>query len=624
MKKNALILMVFSLLATLIACPGCGGGSSDSTVSNPSNVQVIPGDGSVTLTWNPASGATTYNIYFAQQPGVTKDNYQTLSGGRKLSELSSPAIVGSLTNGSTYYFIVTAVTKTPSSTKESSGSPEYSATPLPSPPAAPQNLQAQPGNKQVTLSWNTVLGADTYNIYYATLPGVTKYNSIKSSNRNSPAIISDLNNGQRYYFIVTSFNSTYSIEGNSSGEVSATPLGLPGDTMPLTGNATSITATSANLPGSFTNPPGDTTTAWFEYGLTTSYGNTTTSDAYLQSGSINFSKAVTSLSPMTTVHFRLVTQNSGGIFYGQDQQFMTAANPATVLLDLDAPGGLLYDGTYIYWMEMYSGRVRRLDVATDIESTIATNMSFGGNSGSIAIDGTYIYLTDGYSAIRRMNLDGSNLQNNFSTVAKSPTNIIAHSSGLYVREEECEAANMLLHQYISRISLDGQTRTQLFERPGNSPGGCGGSGFGGSMAIDNSYIYWTDYYLGTIQRLPLSGGAPVIVATSILYPDQLLLDDTNLYVSHSGGISKIDLSSGTMTSASATPGAMVKDGGYIYILAPTQIKKLDLSNGSTTTVTIADQGNISIPVATSSHLYWITGGNHYYPPLGTLKQIIKP
>jgi len=408
-----------------------------------------------------------------------------------------------------------------------------------------------------------------------------------------------------------------------------------GYTSPVTGDATSILGTSATLNGSFTNPSGYTTTVWFEYGLTIAYGSTTPGNAYLSSGSIAYSANLASLTEATTYHFRLVTLNTDGTFYGLDQQFITPAAPVTLLSDLDAPVGLPFDGTYVYWMEIYSGRVRRLNVTNDTAATIASSMGFSGNSGGIAIDANYIYLTDGGAAIRRMNLDGSDLKNDFSTAAKSsPTQIVAHSTGLYIREEwlEWNSGDCIFHQTISRISLDGQTRSQLFERPGNvwGNGGCGTSGFGGGMVLDNDYIYWTDYYNNIVQRLSLSGGIPITITTTLSKPDQLLLDGSNLYISHEGGVSKFNLGQGSMTTAVSSNdpsafGYMGKDNWFLYVLFPTEIKKIDLTTAVVTSLSISNQGTFtSQPVVTSNHLYWTTQGNHFYPPLGTLKEIVKP
>ena len=69
----------------------------------PTDVAALPGNGQITLSWTPVSGATSYNIYWATSSGVTKSN------GAKISGATSPYIHSGLSNGSTYYYVITAV-----------------------------------------------------------------------------------------------------------------------------------------------------------------------------------------------------------------------------------------------------------------------------------------------------------------------------------------------------------------------------------------------------------------------------------------------------------------------------------------------------------------------------------
>src|SRR5258708_6695420 len=46
----------------------------------------------------------------------------------------------------------------------------------PPPPSAPTGLSALSGNGQVTIAWNVVAGATSYNLYRATVSGVSKSN----------------------------------------------------------------------------------------------------------------------------------------------------------------------------------------------------------------------------------------------------------------------------------------------------------------------------------------------------------------------------------------------------------------------------------------------------------------
>jgi len=87
--------------------------------------QIIPGNGKVTLSWFDFSGAISYNVYMASVPGVNKSNYSFLAEGMKHTGVTSPFTHTELTNGKTYYFVVTAV----NAAGESSESNQVSATP---------------------------------------------------------------------------------------------------------------------------------------------------------------------------------------------------------------------------------------------------------------------------------------------------------------------------------------------------------------------------------------------------------------------------------------------------------------------------------------------------------------
>ncbi|OFZ67910.1 MAG: hypothetical protein A2V79_02310 [Betaproteobacteria bacterium RBG_16_56_24] len=90
----------------------------------PGAVAAVAGDGQATLSWNP-NGAVSYNVYMASQSGVTKANYATLTGGMAYTGVTSPYNRAGLTNGTTYYFVVTGV----NSFGESSESSELAVTP---------------------------------------------------------------------------------------------------------------------------------------------------------------------------------------------------------------------------------------------------------------------------------------------------------------------------------------------------------------------------------------------------------------------------------------------------------------------------------------------------------------
>jgi len=68
-----------------------------------------PGDEHVVLEWDTILGASSYDVYFAHEPGVTPENFGSLAGGAHWEDISMPSTrVCGLTNGVAYYFVVTA------------------------------------------------------------------------------------------------------------------------------------------------------------------------------------------------------------------------------------------------------------------------------------------------------------------------------------------------------------------------------------------------------------------------------------------------------------------------------------------------------------------------------------
>ena len=133
METNKVSLRMFMAVAALVlALTGCGGGGAPATPppttpppttptapSTPGSLGTVAANTQVTISWSPISGATSYNLYWSTTSGVTKTN------GFKITGVSSSYIHRSLTNGTTYYYILTAV----NSSGESAASPQASATP---------------------------------------------------------------------------------------------------------------------------------------------------------------------------------------------------------------------------------------------------------------------------------------------------------------------------------------------------------------------------------------------------------------------------------------------------------------------------------------------------------------
>jgi len=71
---------------------------------------------------------------------------------------------------------------------------------------------------EVTLAWEDVPNATSYNIYWSNKSGVTKKNGTKISNVKSPYKMKGLKKEKKYYFVVTAVSD--SGESRESEEIS--------------------------------------------------------------------------------------------------------------------------------------------------------------------------------------------------------------------------------------------------------------------------------------------------------------------------------------------------------------------------------------------------------------------
>jgi len=213
LRKSRYILACVICL-TLGACSsgsGSGNRSDTSAPSAPAAISTSAGDNEVVVSWNSVANATSYNVYWSAVSGVTKQT------GTRIASVTSPYTVSALTNATPYYFVLTAQ----NAQGESPESTEFSAIPQIAPPGQVTGLSVTPLVSAVQVSWNTVTGAASYNLYWSTSSGVAAQNGTAILGVTSPHIVSSLTAGTNYFFVLTAENAGG--EGQSSAEVNATP-----------------------------------------------------------------------------------------------------------------------------------------------------------------------------------------------------------------------------------------------------------------------------------------------------------------------------------------------------------------------------------------------------------------
>lgn len=154
------------------------------------------------------SAATSFNV---KRSTTTGGPYTTISSPTTTSYTNT-----GLTNGTPYYYVVSAV----NSAGESANSSEVTATPV-APPAAPTGLSATSGNAQVVLSWTASTGATGYHVKRGTTSG-GPYTQVAAP-AASPYTDTGLTNGTPYYYVVSATNAGG--ESGNSTEATATPIG---------------------------------------------------------------------------------------------------------------------------------------------------------------------------------------------------------------------------------------------------------------------------------------------------------------------------------------------------------------------------------------------------------------
>ncbi|KRE36390.1 fibronectin type III domain-containing protein [Paenibacillus sp. Soil724D2] len=177
----------------------------------PRNTNLIYADISstaVNLKWQSSLNATGYKVKY----GTTSGSHPTtIDVGNALTKN-----VTGLTNGSTYYFVITAY----NSAGESGVSNEVGAQlAAPTAPLARRAYAETSGN--IGVEWQSVNGATGYKVKYGTVSGT--YPNVIDVGNNLGQLVMGLTPGTTYYFVVTAYNGAG--ESSASSELTAVAAG---------------------------------------------------------------------------------------------------------------------------------------------------------------------------------------------------------------------------------------------------------------------------------------------------------------------------------------------------------------------------------------------------------------
>ncbi|MGB5196638.1 MAG: fibronectin type III domain-containing protein [Candidatus Deferrimicrobium sp.] len=415
MRKHGTGFFLKAIVLLGIAALGlsaCGGGSDSVTPpSSPATLTADAGDNQVVLNWPSVSGAATYNVYYGTATPVTT------SSTKITGIVSAPNTVAGLTNGTPYFFAVSAV----NAGGESALSVERSATPdATPPPGAPTNIRASAGDNQVTVSWDNVTGATSYNVYYGTATGVTTA-STKVTGATSPNAISGLLNGTTYFFVVTAVNGNG--ESAVSFEASALPTATPPPAAPSLTSATAGNAQVTLVWGAVT-----TATSYNVYHGTAS-GVTKVSG--IKAAGVTSPYAVTGLTNGTPYFFIVTAQGAGGESAASNERSATPTAPAAAFSQADLTGTWKINMLRTSSDNTENGWLRATGTAN--ASGSITVSSFEDSTGDTTLPpaGSLQWTIDGSGVVSESGVNGND---NVHMTMTSNKNFIAGTGGSFNHE----------------------------------------------------------------------------------------------------------------------------------------------------------------------------------------------
>jgi len=182
---------------------------------------------SITVSWNPVSGAMIYKIYYEEGVSTNK----ILAG--QINNETSYTHTGLQSNTIYRYYIVSS-----NSAGDSGYSSSASATTL---PAAPTGVSASAvSTSSISVSWNPVSGASSYKIYYTT--GSSTGSKILAGTVNGTSYShTSLTAGTTYYYFITA------VVNSRDSDYSSFVQGLPLPGVPVGLAVSNATSTSINL-----------------------------------------------------------------------------------------------------------------------------------------------------------------------------------------------------------------------------------------------------------------------------------------------------------------------------------------------------------------------------------------
>jgi hypothetical protein len=241
---------------------------------------------------------------------------------------------------------------------------------------------------------------------------------------------------------------------------------------------------------------------------------------------------------------------TGGMQTGAVTEWTNGSPPVTTTLTskLESPEGITSAlsgiNTEIFWTDYLSGSIFQ-GVPNGPGMITAKSIAQGNYPYHVAADQQFVYWTNEGTAAT-MPPNGSVSSLDYTSMTATPTALAANQDtpreiALAVTTDAQGHASATSVYWATFVDDGAITRVDLTPAPGPPVVMASGLAFPNGIAVDATYVYWSNRNAGTIMSLPLKatpGTAPTVLATNQQAPGEMAVDATAVYWINGGNTAK--------------------------------------------------------------------------------------